>query len=76
MMFDAGALYAHHEMEMGMWRSSRHQPWGAEWKEEYLKQWGGWDEPKEMGEDRNRLYQVWSDMMHSCHWKNCRERTE
>lgn len=55
-IFDAGAYYAHNEMELGMWRCKRHRVVNKEvYLREYLKH-AGISEPVEMFADRNRLF--------------------
>ncbi|CZT08661.1 uncharacterized protein RAG0_13675 [Rhynchosporium agropyri] len=55
-IFDASSYYAHHEMELGMWRPLPNLVIGREiYMKEYLSQMGV-SEPAEHFEDRHRLY--------------------
>lgn len=65
-IFDAGAYYAHNEMEIGMWRCARHNIRSKTYKEEYLQNIGI-SEPVEEFQDRNRLYCVKMNVIHSAH---------
>ena len=53
-IFDACAMYAHNEMELGMWRSG-HNRFGKAYLEHYLSIIPP-SEPVEQFDDRNRLY--------------------
>ncbi|KAI4641635.1 hypothetical protein J4E93_007733 [Alternaria ventricosa] len=73
-IFDAGAYYAHHEMDLGMWRYERYEfAKKAEYKQEYLRVMGV-DEPVEEFDDRNRLYCVKMNVVRSAHHPGCEER--
>jgi fructosamine-3-kinase len=66
-VFDAGAYYAHHEMELGMWRCNRHKICrNEEYKRQYLEHMAI-SEPVEEFDDRNRLYCVKVNVLHSAH---------
>ena len=73
-IFDAGAYYAHHEMDLGMWRYERYEfAKKSEYKQEYLRVMGV-DEPVEEFDDRNRLYCVKMNVVRSAHHPGCEER--
>lgn len=65
-IFDAGAYYAHHEMEIGMWRCERHKIRSRVYKREYFRL-ASLSEPVEEWDDRNRIYCVKMNMVHSAH---------
>lgn len=65
-IFDAGAYYAHHEMEIGMWRCERHKIKSKEYKRQYLRNMAI-SEPVEELDDRNRLYCIKMNVIHSAH---------
>ncbi|CAG8977666.1 hypothetical protein HYALB_00006616 [Hymenoscyphus albidus] len=66
-IFDAGAYYAHSELELGMWRCQRHRFVDQEvYLREYLKN-AGISEPIEMFDDRNRLYCIYMNIWASAH---------
>ena len=66
-IFDSGAYYAHNEMELGMWRCERHQiSKDRAYTEEYLKYFPP-SEPTDQWDDRNRLYCVKMNIIHSAH---------
>lgn len=74
-IFDAGAYYAHNEMELGMWRCERHRFVNNEiYLEEYLRN-AGVSEPVEMFDDRNRLYCIYMNMWASAHHAGGIDRT-
>ena len=66
LVFDAGAYYAHDEMEIGMWRCERHKLWSKVYKREYLRNITV-SEPADEWDDRNRIYCVKMNMIHSAH---------
>lgn len=68
LIFDAGAYYAHNEMEIGMWRCARHKINARMFTKQYLKFYPP-SEPKEEWEDRNRIYCVKMNIVHSAHHK-------
>jgi len=72
-IFDSGAYYAHNEMEIGMWRCERHQINSKDFLREYLKN-AGVSEPADQFDDRNRIYCVKMNMIHSAHHSGCKER--
>ncbi|MCJ1466022.1 hypothetical protein MMC07_004641 [Pseudocyphellaria aurata] len=69
-VFDAGAYYAHNEMEIGMWRCERHkirsEAYKEAYKEAYLRN-STVSEPADEWDDRNRIYCVKMNMIHSAH---------
>ena len=68
LIFDAGAYYAHNEMEIGMWRCARHRINSKVFFREYLRNVPP-SEPAEEWDDRNRIYCVKMNMIHSAHHK-------
>jgi protein-ribulosamine 3-kinase len=74
-VFDAGAYYAHNEMELGMWRCERHRFVNNKiYLREYLRN-AGVSEPVEMFDDRNRLYCIYMNMWASAHHAGGIDRT-
>lgn len=73
LLIDAAAYYAHSEMELGMWRCERHAIHDQRFKDAYL-QYMPKDEPINEWDDRNRLYCVKMNIVHSAHHKNVKER--
>ena len=67
-IFDAGSYYAHNEMEIGMWRCARHRINSKVFFREYLRNVPP-SEPADEWDDRNRLYCVKMNMIHSAHHK-------
>lgn len=67
LIFDAGAYYAHNEMEIGMWRCERHKIRSKVYKREYLRNTTV-SEPADEWDDRNRIYCVKMNMIHSAHY--------
>lgn len=65
-IFDAGAYYAHNEMEISMWRCERHRIKSKVYQREYLRN-AGVSEPVEQFDDRNRIYCVYMNMIASAH---------
>jgi protein-ribulosamine 3-kinase len=63
-IFDACAYYAHHELELGMWRCQHHTLWMPEFREAYLRH-NPPSEPVEEFDDRNRLYSVKYLLIHA-----------
>ncbi|KAL8716866.1 MAG: hypothetical protein Q9225_005838 [Loekoesia sp. 1 TL-2023] len=72
-LIDAAAYYAHAEMEIGMWRCERHAIHDSKYRDAYLEQVPK-DEPVEEWDDRNRLYCVKMNIIHSAHHKDIKER--
>ena len=72
-LIDAAAYWAHSEMEIGMWRCERHAIHDERFKNAYLEQVPKSD-PTEEWDDRNRLYCVKMNVIHSAHHKGVRER--
>ncbi len=65
-VFDASAMYAHNEMELGMWRSDRYR-----FDSPYLRQYLSYmppSEPVEQFDDRNRLYCIKFTIAHCLGW--------
>ncbi|KAI4100262.1 MAG: hypothetical protein L6R37_005582 [Teloschistes peruensis] len=73
LLIDAAAYYAHHEMEIGMWRCQRHAIHDPKFRDAYLDQMPK-DEPKDEWDDRNRLYCVKMNVIHSAHHDHVEER--
>ncbi|KAI4092018.1 MAG: hypothetical protein LQ339_008022 [Xanthoria mediterranea] len=73
LLIDAAAYYAHSEMEIGMWRCERHAIHDPKFTKAYLQQMPK-DEPVEEWDDRNRLYCVKMNIVHSAHHRNAKER--
>ena len=67
-IFDSGAYYAHNEMEIGMWRCARHCINAKMFTQQYLRDFPA-SEPVEEWDDRNRIYCVKMNMIHSAHHK-------
>ncbi|KAI0166547.1 vegetative incompatibility protein 4 [Xylariaceae sp. FL1272] len=63
-IFDCAAYYAHHEMELRIWRAEQHRLRAEVFRTEYFKNMEP-SEPKEESDDRNRLYSVKTNLMHS-----------
>ncbi|MCJ1398926.1 hypothetical protein MMC11_002127 [Xylographa trunciseda] len=62
-VFDAAAMYAHNEFELGMWRREIVR-FGKTYIEEYLRNYPP-SEPQEQWDDRNRLYSVKYNLAHA-----------
>ncbi len=62
-IFDAGALYAHNELEAGMWRREDVRL-GDQFMNHYLEHIPP-SEPRIQWDDRNRLYSIKYDLAHS-----------
>ena len=73
LLFDAAAYWAHNEMEVGMWRCQRHAIHDERFKNAYLERIPK-SEPTDEWDDRNRLYCVKMNVIHSAHHKGTRER--
>ncbi|KAL9580325.1 MAG: hypothetical protein Q9212_004562 [Teloschistes hypoglaucus] len=73
LLIDAAAYYAHHEMEIGMWRCQRHAIHDPKFRDAYLDRMPK-DEPKDEWDDRNRLYCVKMNVIHSAHHDHVEER--
>lgn len=73
-IFDSGAYYAHNEMEIGMWRCKRQLIRRPDFRMEYLKNMPCSD-PQDQFDDRNRIYCVKMNAIHSAHHAGCEERT-
>lgn len=73
LLIDAAAYYAHCEMEIGMWRCQRHAIHDARFTNAYLEQVPK-DEPVDEWDDRNRLYCIKMNLVHSAHHKGAVER--
>ena len=65
-VLDACALYAHNEMELGMWRREVIK-FGKTYFRQYLKNMPP-SEPVEQWDDRNRLYSLKYNLSHSMAW--------
>ena len=76
LLFDAGAYYAHRELDIGVWRCDYLCGFGEEFRRMYC-QGAGVDEPKHEWEDRNRLYGTYFDVLCSVNegpvWKAGRQ---
>jgi protein-ribulosamine 3-kinase len=61
-VFDASVMYAHNEMQLGMWRCNRYR-----FKTPYFRQYLNYmqpSEPVEQFDDRNRLYSIKFNIAH------------
>ena len=65
-IFDASVMYAHSEMELGMWRSDRYR-FGKPYFRQYLSNIPP-SEPAEQFDDRNRLYGIKFTVAHCLGW--------
>ncbi|KAK7977290.1 Fructosamine kinase-domain-containing protein [Apiospora saccharicola] len=65
-IYDASAMYAHNEYELGMWRQNGFKI-GSEHIEAYLQQYPP-SEPAYHFDDRNRLYSIKFKLAHSSGW--------
>ena len=67
-IFDASAHYAHHEMEIAMWRGVFNKVMSSQvYVDNYLSRMGI-SEPVEQFEDRNRIYSIYHTLHESaCH---------
>ena len=68
LIFDSGAYYAHNEMEIGMWRCVRHQISSKIFTRQYFREYPV-SEPVKEWDDRNRIYCVKMNIVHSAHHK-------
>ncbi|KAI4212673.1 MAG: hypothetical protein LQ351_004564 [Letrouitia transgressa] len=68
LIFDSGAYYAHNEMEIGMWRCVRHHISAKIFTRQYFREFPV-SEPVEEWDDRNRIYCVKMNIVHSAHHK-------
>ncbi|KKY18182.1 putative vegetative incompatibility protein 4 [Phaeomoniella chlamydospora] len=67
-IFDAGAYYAHNEMETGDWRCYYNKIHSSTYGKVYKRYYRP-SEPREEWEDRNRMYCVYYNVMYSCNHK-------
>ncbi|PVH85374.1 hypothetical protein DL98DRAFT_408936, partial [Cadophora sp. DSE1049] len=65
-IFDANGYFAHHEMELGMWRVKHHEMHSPAYRDEYLKNMPA-SIPANQFDDRNRLYSVKFSLAFSFH---------
>ena len=63
-VFDSGAFYAHHEMELGDWRCHYNKIHNKIYTKTYLQYYGP-SEPKEDWDDRNRMYSIYFNVIYS-----------
>ncbi len=63
-LFDAGSLYAHNEMEIGGWRCPYKKVSSKVYTETYFK-YCGKSEPKQDFDDKNLLYSAYFDLLYS-----------
>jgi protein-ribulosamine 3-kinase len=63
-IFDSCAYYAHHEMEIGIWRVEHHRMKAKAYTREYLRR-ADPSEPVDEFDDRNRLYNIKTKLMWS-----------
>lgn len=66
LIFDAGCIYGHNELELGMWRSERVRFRSKTYMRQYLRNFGI-SEPADEFDDRNRLYCIKHNIVHSIH---------
>lgn len=74
-IFDAGGYYAHNEMELGMWRCRRHKLNEPKYRKAYFQK-VPISEPIQEVDDRNRLYSIREDLVHSTCHKGAIERSQ
>jgi protein-ribulosamine 3-kinase len=67
-VYDAAALYAHNEMEIGDWRCHYNKIHNKVYTRTYLRNFGPC-EPKEEWDDRNRMYSIYFNVIYSCNHK-------
>ncbi|KIW93378.1 uncharacterized protein Z519_05983 [Cladophialophora bantiana CBS 173.52] len=67
-VFDPSAMYAHHEMELGMWRVDVVR-FGKPYYDQYLSHMPP-SEPAEQFDDRNRLYSIKFKIAHCLGWSD------
>ena len=72
-VFDAPVMYAHNEMELGMWRYG-HPRFGEPYFGQYLKLMPP-SEPVEQFDDRNRLYSMKYTLSHCQGWPDTSQRS-
>ncbi|OAP54843.1 hypothetical protein AYL99_11291 [Fonsecaea erecta] len=65
-VFDASVMYAHNEMELGMWRADPIR-FGEPFYSQYLEHMPP-SEPSEQFDDRNRLYSIKFKIAHCLGW--------
>ncbi|KAK5322641.1 hypothetical protein LTR20_006414 [Exophiala xenobiotica] len=70
-VFDASAMYAHNEMELGMWRADIIR-FGTPHYRQYLSHMPP-SEPAEKFDDRNRLYSIKFNIAHCLGWPDSAE---
>ncbi|KAG6988860.1 hypothetical protein G7Y79_00069g096520 [Physcia stellaris] len=63
-IFDSGAFYAHHEMEIGDWRCRYNEINKSIYTETYKDNYKP-SEPKQEWDDRNRMYSVYFNLIYS-----------
>lgn len=63
-VFDAGAYYAHNEMEIGNWRCNYNKIHETVYTKTYLRYYPP-SEPKEEWDDRNRMYCIYFNVIYS-----------
>ncbi|OAL40033.1 hypothetical protein AYO20_00451 [Fonsecaea nubica] len=63
-LFDAAAMYAHHELEIGNWRCSYNKIHHKVYTQTYFR-YNGPSEPTEEWADRNRLYCIYYNILYS-----------
>ncbi|OAP59167.1 hypothetical protein AYL99_06465 [Fonsecaea erecta] len=63
-LFDAAAMYAHHEFEIGNWRCCYNKIHNKVYTQTYLR-CNGPSEPTEEWADRNRLYCIYYNILYS-----------
>ena len=68
-VFDASVMYAHNEMELGMWRADIYR-FGKPYFRQYLSHIPP-SEPVEQFDDRNRLYGIKFTVAHCLGWPDC-----
>ncbi|OQV09422.1 hypothetical protein CLAIMM_13546 [Cladophialophora immunda] len=68
-VFDSSAMYAHNEMELGMWRTDILR-FGKPYYDKYLSYMPP-SEPVEQFDDRNRLYSIKFKIAHCLGWPDC-----
>ena len=68
-VFDSAAFYAHHEMEIGDWRSHYNKIHNKIYTRIYLRHYGP-SEPIEEWDDRNRMYSIYYNVIYSVNHMN------
>ncbi|EXJ92440.1 hypothetical protein A1O3_00991 [Capronia epimyces CBS 606.96] len=63
-LFDAAAMYAHHELEIGDWRCHYNKIHSKVYTKTYLR-YNHPSEPREEWDDRNRLYSIYYNVIYS-----------